>query len=283
MHLSRWAAADPRFPFPHLREKWARKRGQGVRGAERRAAGACAWALLLSRSASSVRGPERVPAALVRRAGVPQVLRGARSPARVPAGSGARRDACGNFSPAPQVRVPAFRGAGPRRRRPRVPAPPPLPPPASSSFPAPRAAGPQGAPQAQPHPPGAARSHAPAAAGRECTQRASGVRALQVGGTRVGLRCGGPGPGSTRTWGAVLRPPWLRPRAGPLLGNSLPLASSGAGGAGAEGVLHFPASCLGVSLLSPNRHSSQHLWSGKQLSRSRSGLHGPWWANPSTW
>lgn len=34
MHLSRWAAADPRFPFPHLRERSARKRGQGVRAAD---------------------------------------------------------------------------------------------------------------------------------------------------------------------------------------------------------------------------------------------------------
>lgn len=98
-----------------------------------------------------------------------------------PRAGGARRDACGNFSPAPQVRVPAFSGAV-FHCQPRVPAPPPLPPPASSSFPAPRAAGPQGTPQAQPHPTGAARSHAPAAACRERTQRASGARALQVGG-----------------------------------------------------------------------------------------------------
>lgn len=45
MHLSHWAAADPRCPIPHLLEKYARKRGQGVRGAARRATGACAWSL----------------------------------------------------------------------------------------------------------------------------------------------------------------------------------------------------------------------------------------------
>lgn len=101
-------------------------------------------------------------------------------------------------------------------------------------------------------------------------------------GARVGLRCGGPGPRSTGTRGALLRPPRLRPRAGPLLGNSLPLASSGAGGAGAEGVLHFPGSCLGLSSPSPNLHSSQYLWSRKQLPSTRSQLRGPWWAISST-
>lgn len=45
MHLTRWAAADPRFSTPHLLEKCARNRGQGDRGAEKRAAGACAWSL----------------------------------------------------------------------------------------------------------------------------------------------------------------------------------------------------------------------------------------------
>lgn len=34
MHLTRWAAADSRFPTPHLLEKCARNRGQGDRGAD---------------------------------------------------------------------------------------------------------------------------------------------------------------------------------------------------------------------------------------------------------
>lgn len=45
MHLTPWAAADSRFPTPHLLEKCAHNRGQGDRGAEKRAAGACAWSL----------------------------------------------------------------------------------------------------------------------------------------------------------------------------------------------------------------------------------------------
>lgn len=235
MHLTHWAAADLRFSIPHLLEKCARNHGQGDRGVERRARarGLCVGAALES---ESIKCAWAGAGACARSRCAPGGGAASASGRAQPSAGGARRDACENFSPAPQVRVPAFRGAV-LRRQPRVPAPPPLPPPASSSFPAPRAAGPQGTPQAQPHPAGAARSHAPAAACRERTQRASGARALQVGGEcGVGLRCGGLGPRSTGTWGALLRPPSRRPRASPLLGNSLPLASSGAGGAGTEGV-----------------------------------------------
>lgn len=45
MHLTGWPVADPRFSISLLLEKCARNRGQGDRGAERRAAGACAWSL----------------------------------------------------------------------------------------------------------------------------------------------------------------------------------------------------------------------------------------------
>lgn len=93
---------------------------------------------------------------------------------------------------------------------------------------------------------------------------------------RVGLRYSRPGPRSTGTWGALLRPPGLRPRGSPLLGNSLLLASSDAGGAGAEGVRSpFPWSCPGVNLLSPNPYSSQSLWSCKQLPSSGNWLRSP--------
>lgn len=103
-----------------------------------------------------------------------------------------------------------------------------------------------------------------------------GAGAAGRGECGVGLRCGELGPRSTGTWGALLRPPRLRPRASPLLGNSLPLASSGAGGAGTEGVRSpFPWFLPGVSLPSPNPYSSQYLWSCKQLPSSGNWLRSP--------
>lgn len=182
MHLTRWAAADSRLPTPHLLEKCARNRDQGDRGAEKRAAGACAWSL---RGRCSGVEEHQVCVGRSRRV-CPQSLCAGRGCRKClgraqPRTGGARRDACGNFSPAPQVRVPAFRGAV-LRRQPRVPAPPPLPPPASSSFPAPRAARSPGNPAGTAPP------------GRRCSlprprRRLSGAhpasqkaRALQVGG-----------------------------------------------------------------------------------------------------
>lgn len=103
-----------------------------------------------------------------------------------------------------------------------------------------------------------------------------GAGAAGRGECGVGLRFGELGPRSTGTWGALLRPPRLRPRASPLLGNSLPLASSGAGGAGTEGVRSpFPSFLPGVSLPSPNLYSAQYLWSCKQLPSSGNWLRSP--------
>lgn len=280
MHLTRWAAADPRFPIPHLLEKCAHNRGQGDRGAERRAAGACAWSL---RGRCSGVGEHQVCVGRSRRV----------CPQSLCAGRGCRK--CFGARAAPRGRSeegcvrelfahPASPGPGVQRSCP--------PPPTRSARPAPTSAsrlflvpGSQGR-----RSPGNPAGTAPP--GRRCSlprprRRLSGAHpasqrgagAAGRGECGVGLRCGGLGPCHSGTWGVFLRPPRLRPRASPLLGNSLPLASSGAGGAGTEGVRSpFPWFLPGVSL--PNPYSSQYLWSRKQLPSSGNWLRSPPVGNP---